>query len=238
MACLVISKRPCQPTVKVWRFFSPRPFRVDVWSFHCHHSKNQSGKTSKIKRVCVCASRVSAGDESEHSKFTAFDLSLCDRGIADNAAVHVDRTLCVFNCGCVWGHVCIRLLISGHSLQGDRSRDYNKAFSFRFYKAATSTRALTHDSHAHSSLHHCHHTTLIVFRSKNKSPEKLPVADSHQWSRYQQSHCDRSLVCMFQRWRHSKEYFITERDNNIISCRPDGEFTHLRTLVYVVVFFA
>lgn len=118
---------------------------------------------------------------------------------------------------CVWGHACIRLLISGHGLQGDRSRDYNKAFNFRFYKAATSTRAQTHDSHAHSSLHHCHHTTLIVFRSKNKSPEKLPVADSHQWSRYQQSHCDRSLGCMFQTWRHCKEYFITERDKNISS---------------------
>lgn len=41
-------------------------------------------------QACVCAraraSRVSADDESERSKFTTFDLSFCDRGSADNAA--------------------------------------------------------------------------------------------------------------------------------------------------------
>lgn len=72
-------------------------------------------------------------------------------------------------------HRCVSGFWSGHGLQGDGVRDYNKVFNFLFHKAShqLAPKARTH---THSSLPHSHHTTLIVFHSKSKSPDTLPLA--------------------------------------------------------------
>lgn len=72
-------------------------------------------------------------------------------------------------------HRCVSGFWSGHGLQGDRVRDYNKVFNFLFHKASHQLPPKAR-THTHSSLPHSHHTTPIVFHSKSKSPDTLPLA--------------------------------------------------------------